>query len=150
MSAITCPNCGCAVEIEVQGELALGPIETFSKKKLDKETVESVKSTSIPRIENSFEEAESLINSIIDCVRLLIGDDEFCLNEKLWQFRCNAPIHRDAMRYALFKWNALSGIQKRSIQNPAAWLTTLYKSSLPAFTRQRENDTTIKCRSHAE
>ena len=153
---MNCPRCGAPID---QPELPLGPIEfrvpeKFSKKKLDNEIQDLVKF-----IDSVFEDANASVDSVggysataysrypvggysfdaTASINLIVGDDELRRNAALWRFRCKTPIHRDAIRYAVFKWNGLTEIKKRSIRNPAAWLTNLYKGALPIFAKAKKS-----------
>jgi hypothetical protein len=127
-----CPNCG--LEIKIQAELPLGPIEIsdpakFSKNKLDVEIGKSLKST------NRFDYSANKGEAVTDSIRLILGDEELCLNGPLWIWRCTTPIHREAIQYAVFKWNRLTEVEKRSVKNPAAWITSFYKRGLPPLAK---------------
>jgi hypothetical protein len=120
-----CPNCGVEFPVQEQAELSWGPIaiadpEKFPKKKLDNETENSVKSQ-FNSIDHSFNDVEDIINSI----QLIIGPYEMALNEPLW--RKYAQEDRDALRFAVFKWDGLNLIKKRSVKHPPSWLNAMYK-----------------------
>jgi hypothetical protein len=126
-----CPHCGRPID-DTQGELPLGPIEIYRKKKLDVEIGDSLKSNGSIRFDHSLNEAESLIDSI----RLVVGEHEMELNGPLWRSYCRTC--PDAMRYSIRKWNALEPIQRRSVKHPPAWLTDFYKRAQKAFTKARK------------
>lgn len=117
--------------LNAQVELPLGPIEIFSKNKLDSKIDDLVKST------NRFDYSANNGESLFDSIRLIVGDDELCLNGKLWV--CYCRMDPEAMQYAVRKWKALDSVQRQSIKHPAAWLTDLFKRAQQAFTKARKS-----------
>jgi hypothetical protein len=102
------------------------------KKKLDKPNDSLVQSK---RFDYSSSFAEG--KAVSDSIRLIVGDDELCLNPGLWRtYWRECP---DALRYAIQKWWALDPIRRRSIKHPPAWLTDRYKCAKAAFALERKS-----------
>jgi hypothetical protein len=89
------------------------------KKKLDSEINESLKSI--------LKDA----NGVLKTCQEIVGDDEFCLTGGLW--RRYARDNPDALRYAIQKWYALDPIRRRSINQPGAWVFTVFRAAEKSF-----------------
>lgn len=153
LNTCSCPNCGAEFEIElrplaVQEELPLGPIEfSAPKKKLDGFSGVWLKSTddsfspSPKKSDSSNDSDESnridqFGEDLIGSVQKIVGDMEFRLNGQLWRSYLHSS--KDALRYAIRKWEGLSGIQRRAIKHPPAWLTDRYKRARDEFARSQK------------
>jgi hypothetical protein len=100
------------------------------KKKLDKPILSLVKS---PLGGERLKQA----NGLLDSIKILVGDDEMCLNGGLWRtYSRESP---DALRYAIQKWWALDPVKRQSIKHPPAWLTDCYKRAKDAFALERKS-----------
>jgi hypothetical protein len=163
-ASIYCSHCGTRLEIaaeEVQLELPLGPIEIFPKNKLDLKIRKSVKSNESES--SSFNEAKGLTESspspspsrnvarqsrglfsldslneeeeLFESILGIVGEREMTLNERLW--RAYGIASREALAYAVRKWNALDPIKRRSIKHPAGWLTYSFKRAEKAFATRK-------------
>ncbi len=148
MAELPCPHCGRTIEIQAsaQAELPLGPIGFSIKKVLDAPVAkfqppdDSIRFDSVkPITENDSIRFDSVHASneedLIESVRSIIGEKEFQINGRLWQF-----YYRNcwkAIAYAVEDWKLRTPDQQRAIKNRPAWLTDRYKRAVAEIARSK-------------